>query len=195
MATPWPPWRSIPDHRLLVGCRRWDEAARAWPQRPGGRRQPYARPSGRWREATGAARSASRSGVSQRLSSRSPVGDHADRPLGKEPIRPGPQERITFRPRPGRRRGRPRRQGRVKVDAVAVQSIRIGQPVEGQPTNSFSGHRPVLDAMGVRPVTSWTRVSRVRVRARPPLGASGHYRVSGASCCLGWRVSLPDGPT
>ena len=73
-----------------------------------------------------------------------------------------------------------RTSGRAKVDAVRGQPVRAGQPIQ-QPTNSFSGHRPVLVAVGCpaghRPGPGCPR----RVRARLPPAATV---IQGVRCLL-----------
>jgi hypothetical protein len=73
-----------------------------------------------------------------------PVGDHADRPLGQEPIR----QPLQLGPcGPGQAGAKSNEHvGAGEGGRVRGQPVRSGQPVE-QPTNSFSGHRPVLSAV------------------------------------------------
>jgi hypothetical protein len=71
-----------------------------------------------------------------------PVGDHADRPLGQEPIRQLLQLHPSGAGQAGAQDIRAGEGGRGRG-----QPVRAGQPVE-QPTNSFTGHRPVLLPVG-----------------------------------------------
>jgi hypothetical protein len=99
--------------------------------------------------------------VDQRRSSQGPVGDHAHRPLGQEPVR----QALELSPS-----GAVQAQGDQDVLAGEggrgrSQPFRAGQPVE-QPTNSFSGHCPVQVAI-------WCPAGHLPdqgVRVHPPLG-------------------------
>jgi hypothetical protein len=74
-----------------------------------------------------------------------PVGDHADRPLGQEPVR----QRLQLRPGgPGQASAQGDQDvGTGEGGRVLGQPVRTGQPME-QLTGHLVGHRPVLGAVG-----------------------------------------------
>ena len=124
--------------------------------------------------------------MDQRRSSRAPVGDHADRPLGQEPIRQflelDPSAPARPAPRATRTSG-----GRRWTRSVG--------PV--RPASRLVEHRlvtadtVVLSRSGVRSVTS--RKSLPDHARRPPRPASGRTGVRGL--VLSWACGWPDGPT
>ena len=103
-----------------------------------------------------------------------PVGDHADRPLGQEPVR----QLLQLGPAGAGQAGAEGDQdvGAGEGGRVLGQPVRAGQPVE-QPT----GHRPSdtvrsWSRLAVRPVTSRTRVSASTSalgRLLPPAAVQG----------------------
>ena len=74
-----------------------------------------------------------------------PVGDHADRPLGQEPVR----QLLQLGPSGAGQAGAEGDQdvGAGEGGRVLGQPVRAGQPIE-QPTGHRFGHRPVLVAVG-----------------------------------------------
>jgi hypothetical protein len=70
-----------------------------------------------------------------------PVGDHANRPLGQEPV----GQFLKLGPSGGGQAGAQEDQdvGADEAGRVLGQPVRAGQPIE-QPTGHLGGRRPVL---------------------------------------------------
>jgi hypothetical protein len=102
-----------------------------------------------------------------------PIGDHADRPLGQEPIRQLLQLRPSDAGQPGAEDDQDVRAG--EGGRVLGQPLRAGQTVE-ELINSFTEHRPVLDPVGCpvghRP-DQGVRVHAPFSRLGPPAAVQG----------------------
>jgi hypothetical protein len=114
-----------------------------------------------------------------------PVGDHADRPLGQEPVRQG----LELGPgRAGEAGAEGDQDIRVaEGGGVLGQPVRPGQPIQ-QPAGRVHGYCP--DPVAVRCPASHLPNQGVRVvSALGRLGRQRPYMVPGGSCCLGLRVA------
>jgi hypothetical protein len=113
------------------------------------------------------------------------VGDHADRPLGQEPIR----HLLEFGPSGPGQAGA---QGDQNVLAGEGgrgrgQPVRASQPIE-QPTGHRIGHRPALIPVGC-PAGHLPDKASVSCPRSAASVRHRSFRVSGGSCCLGLRVA------
>ena len=174
----------VADHRLLIrsggGMRGQGLAHRLM----GGHGRLLARPAGGARDQPLLDRQEVGGGPAALL--QGPVGDHADRPLGQEPVR----QLLQLGPSGAGQAGAEGDQdvGAGEGGRVRGQPVRAGQPVEqptGQPQRTPSG-----------PGRGWLSGRSPSgpgcpgpLRARPPPVRQRSYRVSGVSCCLGLRVA------
>ena len=178
---PWPPWHT--SRTIACWSARRSDAPPGPPARPDGRPPPSARRSGRWHWRPAAARPPTAPGWTSGAPP-GPVGDHADRPLGQEPVR----QPLQLGPASA---GQTSAEGDQDVGAgeggrLGGQPLRAGQPVE-QPT----GHPADT-------VRSWTRSLSGRSPPEPGcpgppllghLGPPPSIQGVRASCSLGLRVA------
>jgi hypothetical protein len=133
----------ISDHRLLIGAGSGMGGQGVTHRLMGGDRRMFLRPAGGADDETLLHRQEVGGGPAALL--QGPVGDHADRPLGQEPV----GQLLQLDPS-GTGQASPKGDqdvGAGEGGRGRGQPVRAGQPIE-QPDSSFSGHRPILVAVG-----------------------------------------------